>query len=146
MDGQICGQLSAGAPIQRKKKTALQQCRHALFSVSRANHHARAGEAQKGQENMKKIIDGKRYDTETAEYVYRWDNGRFSTDFRYYFKVLYRTQKGAWFIYHDGGALIDTDIEVVSADDAYEFLAEHSEDTDAHEVIEQYFSDRVQEA
>jgi hypothetical protein len=62
-------------------------------------------------------------------------------------------------MYHDGGALTDMAkscgsnskcgseaLDVVSADDAYEFLAEHSEDTDAHEAIEQYFSDRVQEA
>jgi hypothetical protein len=39
MDGQTCGQLLAGAPIQLEKKTALQQCQHALSSVSRANHH-----------------------------------------------------------------------------------------------------------
>jgi hypothetical protein len=107
---------------------------------------------------MKKIIDGKRYDTETAECVYRWDNGHYPSDFRYRYKFLYRTKNGAWFIHHEGGALTDMAqpcgsnstcgseaLEAISAEDAYEFLEANSGETDAQEAIEQYFADRVQE-
>ena len=52
---------------------------------------------------MKQIIDGKRYDTETAEQI-----GRevFSTpnDFEYWEETLFRTQKGNFFFHGEGGA------------------------------------------
>jgi hypothetical protein len=98
------------------------------------------------EENMKKIIDGKRYDTETAECVYRWDNGFLTRDINYRSKALYRTKNGAWFVHRDGAGMSDTDIEAVSAENAYGFLEVHSDETDAQQAIEQYFSERVQEA
>lgn len=53
---------------------------------------------------MKKIIDGKTYNTETAEllgiYQYLWKD-----DYYYCREELYRTKKGTYFIYGEGGAL-----------------------------------------
>lgn len=51
---------------------------------------------------MKRIINGKRYDTETAEliaehsHLYAGDLGRFE-------EALYRTKNGAWFLAGEGG-------------------------------------------
>ena len=39
---------------------------------------------------MKKIIDGKKYDTETAECVGGWDNGYYANDLYYCWEGLYR--------------------------------------------------------
>ena len=107
---------------------------------------------------MRKVIDGKSYDTAAAEQVYRHDNGIGPPDFRFRAKTLYRTRHGRWFIYHEGGAMTDMaaassggytngrDIEVISDEDAFGFLAAHSEESDAATAIDEYFADRVQEA
>jgi hypothetical protein len=54
---------------------------------------------------MKKIIDGKTYNTETAERIGTWDNGLGYSDFRYCEEALYMTKKGAFFIKGEGGAM-----------------------------------------
>lgn len=107
---------------------------------------------------MIKVIDGKRYNTDTAEMVYQWTNGYFPTDFNYRSKTLYRTERGAWFIHHKGGANTDMarqagnsysggeDIEPITEDEAYEFLERHSGDEDAAEALEAYFADRLEDA
>lgn len=87
---------------------------------------------------MKKVINGKLYDTETAELIFEWNNGRYCTDFRHREKDLYRTKKGNWFIRHAGGPMTDMavptgsnatsgseKIEPVSEEDAYRFLESH---------------------
>lgn len=53
---------------------------------------------------MKKVINGKVYNTETAEEVasYSFSN---SNDFRYIREKLYRTKKGNWFLYGEGGPM-----------------------------------------
>ena len=51
---------------------------------------------------MKKIINGKIYNTETATLIHRWDNGR-RGDFSCCEEDLYRPIKGAFFIYGEGG-------------------------------------------
>lgn len=53
---------------------------------------------------MKKIIDGKSYNTETAVKIGRWDNGKFSTDFDFMAETLYKKRTGEYFIHGDGGA------------------------------------------
>lgn len=53
---------------------------------------------------MKKIINGKSYDTDTAELVGRWDNGYPCTDFSYCSEDLYRKRTGEFFIFGAGGA------------------------------------------
>ena len=104
---------------------------------------------------MKKVINGKMYNTETAELIHDWDNGRFSNDFRYRTKTLYRTKKGAWFIRHEGGPMTDmavscgsnstsgsADIEPISKEDAFRFLCTH----DGTEKAEEYFPEMIEEA
>jgi hypothetical protein len=54
---------------------------------------------------MKRIIDGKRYDTETATLVAEWDNGCFGNDFKSCEESLYKTAKGAYFIAGTGGPM-----------------------------------------
>lgn len=53
---------------------------------------------------MKKIISGKRYDTETAKEVGSWSNGYYGTDFKYEGEVLYRKRGGEYFLYGEGNA------------------------------------------
>jgi hypothetical protein len=108
---------------------------------------------------MIKVIDGRRYNTGTAEKVFGYWNGCSRSDFRFRTKHLYRTKNGAWFLHHDGGALSDMsvsvgsngrggseDIEPVNDDDAFGFLQANSDDTEALEAIDKYFADRVQDA
>lgn len=52
---------------------------------------------------MKKVIDGKLYDTETANDLAQWDNGLQRTDFNYCFEELLRTSKGSYFLNVEGG-------------------------------------------
>lgn len=53
---------------------------------------------------MKKIIDGKKYDTETAEKVATWWNGRSSSDFNFCQEAVYRKKNGEFFLAGEGGA------------------------------------------
>ncbi len=54
---------------------------------------------------MRKIIDGKRYDTETAQRIASAESSCNPTDFGYWEETLYRTGKGAYFIHGEGGAM-----------------------------------------
>lgn len=54
---------------------------------------------------MKKVINGKLYDTETATLVAEYDSGHYSNDFHSSEEKLYRTKKGAWFLHGKGGAM-----------------------------------------
>ena len=56
---------------------------------------------------MKKIIEGKTYNTKTAEEVAGWTNGLGGSDFRNCEETLYKTKKGAWFICGSGGPMSD---------------------------------------
>ena len=53
---------------------------------------------------MKKIMEGKTYNTETAlllgDWQYLW-----KSDYRYCREELYRTREGTYFLYGEGGAL-----------------------------------------
>ena len=104
---------------------------------------------------MKRIINGKRYDTDTADLVHEWDNGRGRGDFKYRSKDLYRTPKGKWFLVHEGGAMTDMatscgdnsctggdDLEPVSDDDARAFLETHG----GTAALEEYFADAIEDA
>lgn len=108
---------------------------------------------------MIKVIDGKRYNTDTAEQVFWHSNGAMRNDFKFREKTLYRTKGNAWFIEHTGGPMSDMatrlgggsigwgeEIEPVSDDDAYGFLEAHSDDAAAMGAIDKYFADRVQDA
>ena len=54
---------------------------------------------------MKKIVNGKRYDTEKAQWIGGWDNGCYTSDFKFCEEVLYKTPKGAYFLAGSGGPL-----------------------------------------
>src|SRR4051794_19852615 len=101
---------------------------------------------------MKKIIDGKRYDTEKAEEI-AWNGsieGR--RDFNWYSEYLYRTARGRWFLAGEGGARSryatpignngsgpGDGIIPLSEGEAREWL-EHCESTSANEALEKYFA------
>ena len=96
---------------------------------------------------MKKVINGKVYNTETAIKVAGWDNGIFSNDFRNCSEELYKTKKEAWFLYGKGGAMSKysvshgnsvsggSDIIAFSKTEAYNWLEEKHE----IEAIEEHF-------
>lgn len=52
---------------------------------------------------MKKVIEGKLYNTDTADYLADWSSG-IAGDLDYCEEVLYRTKKGVYFLYGCGGA------------------------------------------
>lgn len=53
---------------------------------------------------MIKVINGKRYNTETATMVADWYTGH-PSDFQYCNEELYLTNKGNWFLFGEGGAM-----------------------------------------
>ena len=54
---------------------------------------------------MKKIINGKVYNTQTAKCLVEWDNGHFKSDFNYCSEDLYRKRTGEYFLHGQGGAM-----------------------------------------
>lgn len=81
---------------------------------------------------MRKIINGKKYDTDTARVICMFDNcenGVFS-----YTKILYRKKTGEFFYYKEGGPMsIDgSEIEPISLEEAKGFI-ERNGDADVYE-------------
>ena len=54
---------------------------------------------------MKKIINGKSYDTETAKKVGYWSNNRSFRDFNWVEETLYRKKTGEYFLFGEGGPM-----------------------------------------
>lgn len=54
---------------------------------------------------MKKYINGKKYDTETAKAVGRWSNHLSRRDFGWCDETLYRKKNGKFFIHGEGGPM-----------------------------------------
>lgn len=54
---------------------------------------------------MKKIINGKMYNTETAREISYWSNNHFTSDFNYCEETLYRKKTGEFFILGEGGGM-----------------------------------------
>lgn len=52
---------------------------------------------------MKKIINGRKYDTDTAREIAYWNNGAGLRDFNLVEKTLYRKKTGEFFLYIYGG-------------------------------------------
>ena len=102
---------------------------------------------------MKRVINGKMYNTETAELIHESDNGIYGNDFRQCEESLYKTKNGAYFIAGSGGPMSKyaessgnttsggAGIEVISEQEAIEWL----EQNDGTEAIEEYFSDKITE-
>ena len=104
---------------------------------------------------MRKVIEGKIYDTDTAEQV-GYDSYSKYGDFQYWCEELYRTQKGNWFLYGEGGAKSKfaravgqneigggNEITPFTRGDALVWLEVHNSDSDA---LEEYFPDAVEDA
>ena len=103
---------------------------------------------------MKKFINDKKYDTDTAKLIHEWDNGHYTNDFNYCSEDLYRTKKGAYFLDGNGGAMSGyaescgnstgsgSDITPLTEKEAMEWLEEH----DGADAIEEYFADKIEEA
>lgn len=97
---------------------------------------------------MKRIINGKVYNTETAEYIGSYHNGLHPNDFRYLDEELYVTKKETYFIAGKGSALTyysrlknGCGIRVITKAEALKWLEEH----EMYEEIEEYFSDILEE-
>lgn len=54
---------------------------------------------------MKRIVQGKLYDTKTAQEIASWDNSLGRGDFGHCSERLFKTPKGAFFLAGEGGAL-----------------------------------------
>ena len=54
---------------------------------------------------MKKIINNKVYDTDTAKKLGSWENMYDSRDFGYFSEALYQKRTGEFFIYGEGGPM-----------------------------------------
>ena len=105
---------------------------------------------------MKAIIDGKRYNTETAEEVASWSNGCGYGDFNRCEESLYKTKSGAFFLHGSGGARSaystsseggrtlggGSAIRPMTREEAIGWLESHDEP----EAIEKHFADAVVDA
>lgn len=54
---------------------------------------------------MKKVINSRLYDTETAEEIESYESPYFRSDFHYYEETLYRKKNGSFFLYGSGNGL-----------------------------------------
>lgn len=54
---------------------------------------------------MKKIIDGKVFNTETATCVGEWSNGDYCNDFKWASEKLYKKKNGEFFLFGEGGPM-----------------------------------------
>lgn len=54
---------------------------------------------------MKRVIEGKSYNTDTAEHICDLECSDYPNDFRYHDTALYRTKKGAYFLSGEGGPM-----------------------------------------
>ena len=54
---------------------------------------------------MRKVINGRTYNTETSKLIGSWDNGIYGNDFRSCDESLYKNTKGAYFLAGEGGPL-----------------------------------------
>ena len=104
---------------------------------------------------MKKIINSKKYDTQTADVIHEWDNGIYGNDFRSCEETLYKTKNGAYFLHGQGGAMSKyaepcgnnsvgggSDIIPMEKEEAFQWLCEH----DGEDPAEVEFPDMIQEA
>lgn len=103
---------------------------------------------------MKAIIEGRRYNTETAYEIASYSNNLGRGDFNNYSETLYKTKKGVYFLAGEGGAAskyswscgngsIGGDgIIVLSVQEAFDWAEQHM-DIDAMEI---WFGDMIADA
>ena len=103
---------------------------------------------------MKRVIDGKRYDTERAQEIGSWWNGYGNNDFKYCAETLYITAKGNYFLAGNGGAMSKyaeshgnstcggCGIFPLSREEAFLWAQENLEPKD----FQEHFSDMIEDA
>lgn len=103
---------------------------------------------------MKRIIEGKKYDTETADCIAELDNGYYGNDFKRCKESLYRTKKGTWFLAGEGGPMSKyarplgnmttggEGLEPITPDHARQWL----EEKDFTDELEEHFAEEIEEA
>lgn len=87
---------------------------------------------------MKKIINGKMYNTDTAKLIDSYEIGS-ASDFGHLYEALYQKKTGEFFVYGEGGAMTEyakydesgnvtggSDIRPITDDAAKEWLERHS--------------------
>lgn len=108
----------------------------------------------KEENKMRRVIEKRVYDTDTALMIAEDWNGLGDNDFRSLNEELYKTKKGNYFIYGSGGPLtkygksrgnqIDGSSKIIlmSEQEAYKWLEEKGET----EAIEEFFPNKFEEA
>lgn len=104
---------------------------------------------------MKQVVNGKVYDTETAELIHEFENPAVRGDFHYLEESLYRTANGAYFLAGSGGAMTGyrtpledgswgggSTIQPLSEPAAIEWLENHG----GTEAILEHFAASVEQA
>ena len=104
---------------------------------------------------MRRVIEGRIYDTETADCLHSYEAPHYCSDFHWFKEALYRTRKGAYFVSGEGNALSrwaepcadgrgpGEGIRPLSPDEALAWMEDHGADADD---IAEAFSDKVEEA
>lgn len=102
---------------------------------------------------MKKVINGKMYNTETATRIASWDNGIYGNDFKSCEEDLYLSKKGQYFVAGSGGAMSSyaqsygnsrgsgEDIRLLSKEEARNWCEEKK----YIEALETHFADMLEE-
>ncbi len=104
---------------------------------------------------MKKVIDGKLFDTEKATLIAEYWNGLDYSDFFNITEKLYVTSKGSYFLYGEGGPMTEyrercgsnnwsgsADMFSLTRREAYRWLVKREQT----EAIIEHFSDFIEEA
>lgn len=77
---------------------------------------------------MKKVINHKVYDTETARFVGDYDNGKYTNDSTYFYEGLYQKKTGEFFLHCVGGALTEYNgscIKLITYTEAQKWAEKH---------------------
>lgn len=86
---------------------------------------------------MRQVIEGKVFDTSTAQLIHEWSSGHYAGDFHRQEEALYRTRGGVYFLHGEGGALSPWSVAVgdrrsggeriipMTAEEALEWAEEH---------------------
>lgn len=104
---------------------------------------------------MRRVIDGKIYDTKTADCIAEWENQYYRNDFHFCEESLYRTKRGNWFLAGGGGPMSKyarsagqnswtggEGLESLTSDEARQWLEEKG----FTEELEEHFKDVLEEA
>jgi hypothetical protein len=126
------------------------------MSAAHPNKGGRPKARKQRRDKMKKVIDGKRYNTETATFVCDCSpRGFYRGDFRYEDTGLYRTKRGNWFLSGEGGPMSrwsrsaglnswtgGSGIMPLDSDETRAMLEQHGNSED----VEKYFASELTDA